>query len=397
MSGLPAGNYRKHTASREQRTSPSGAAFLTTHEPYNRVLVEVEFAVVGGGAMGLSAAYRLARAGREVLLLERFRLGHDRGSSHGATRIFRFAYHDPVYVRMAQAALPLWRELERGGREILRITGGIDVGAPGYLDRCARALEACGAAAERLDPATRSARFPWLRAGEEPALFSPDTGVIAAATAVEAMAGEARAMGAQVWEECPVERLAVGDRVSLGTARGDVRARRCVLAAGAWTGPLLAGVGIELPLRVTREQVFYFRGGEHLVPFIHRGPVARYGTPAFGGAAGVKVAEHATGEETSANGRSFEPDPEGAARVADYVRATLPSLDPEPVALETCLYTMTPDEDFALGARGPLVIASACSGHGFKFAPLIGEVLARLAAGGEPPVDLGRFTLARFR
>src|SRR5688572_1678469 len=113
----------------------------------------VEVAIVGGGVAGLAAAWRLAAAGTEVTLLERFGLGHDRGSSHGATRIFRFRYDDPLYVGMAQAALPLWRELEaETGRQLLNVTGGFDVGDPAYLDRCFASLSACGAAVDRLDP-----------------------------------------------------------------------------------------------------------------------------------------------------------------------------------------------------------------------------------------------------
>ncbi|MGH2727710.1 MAG: FAD-dependent oxidoreductase, partial [Actinomycetota bacterium] len=172
---------------------------------------------------------------------------------------------------------------------------------------------------------------------------------------------------------------------------------RCIVAAGAWAGPLLEPAGFSLPVSVTREQVFYFRPAIDMVPFIDHGSIARYAVPAFAGAAGVKIAEHMTGERTSAAGRSFELDPEGEARVAAYVEAMLPGLDPEPVAFETCLYTMTPDQDFVIDARGPLIVASACSGHGFKFAPLIGEALARLATGTHPlPFALDRFSPARF-
>ena len=359
----------------------------------------VEVCVVGAGIAGLSTAWRLALAGREVMLLERFALGHDRGSSHGATRIFRFAYEDPTYVRMAQAALPMWRELEAAsGETILRITGGLDLGPVDILERTAAALTSCGAAVERLDPAERRTRFSWLNAGDSPAVFSPDTGVIAAARALEALAAGARAGGAQIVENRAV--LSVrpdDDGVTVGTDAGEIRARRCVVACGGWAPEVLEPLGIRLPVRVTREQVFYFRGGDDLVPFIHYGDLARYAVPRFAGAAGVKVAEHFSGEETSASGRSFEMDPEGAARVAAYVAETMPGLDPDPVAFETCLYTTTPDESFVLDVVGPVVIASPCSGHGFKFGPIVGEIVACLATDREPPVDLAPFSLARDR
>jgi len=354
--------------------------------------------VVGAGVAGLSAAWRLAAAGREVVVLERFALGHDRGSSHGATRIFRFAYADPVYVRLARAALPLWRELEDvTGSEILRVTGGLDAGPGEALDAISSALDACGAAAEVLDAPETRRRFPWLTLGETPALFSRDTGVLAAARALDALANAARAGGADIREERPVRSLSIeGDGVAIETDAGAIRARRCVVAAGAWANELLAPLDFAIPLRVTREQVFYFRGPDDVVPFIHHGELSRYCVPAFAGAAGIKVAEHMTGEPTSAEGRSFDMDPEGAARVAAYVEGTLPGCDPEPVALETCLYSNTPDEGFVLDAVGPLIVSSACSGHGFKFGPIVGEILAGLGTGREPPLPLAPFSLDRF-
>jgi len=147
---------------------------------------------------------------------------------------------------------------------------------------------------------------------------------------------------------------------------------------------------------VTQEQVFYFSGGDEMLPFIHRGPIPRYGVPRSGSAAGYKVAEHGTGATTTAADRTFDLDPSGAVRLTEYVQASLPALDPQPLAAETCLYTMTPDEGFVLDARGPIIIASACSGHGFKFAPVVGEILAALATDSKPPVPLDPFSLARF-
>jgi monomeric sarcosine oxidase len=359
---------------------------------------QFDFVIVGAGITGLSAAWRLAASGRDVAVLERFALGHDRGSSHGATRIFRFAYPDAVYVRMAQAALPLWRELESAsGTEILRVTGGLDIGPREAIDAIDHALASSGARSERIDHAAVRRRFPWLAAPEGDALHSPDTGVIAAARALDAMASVARAAGANVREQRAVRSLTIdGDSVVVDVDPEPVRAHRCVVASGAWAEPLLAPLGLAFPARVTREQVFYFRGPDEVLPFIHYGGVARYSVPGFAGAAGVKVAEHHTGEQTSADGRSFAMDPEGAARVAAYVERTLPGLDPEPVAFETCLYTTTPDEGFVLDIAGPIVLASACSGHGFKFGPILGEAIAALATGREPPVPLHAFARSRF-
>src|SRR5207302_6256382 len=118
---------------------------------HRRRMERVDVVVVGAGIVGLSAAWRLAEASQDVMVLEQFELGHGRGSSHGPSRIFRFAYDDPVYVRLAQHALPLWRELESAtSTDLLRITGGIDVGNSAYLEACGAALRSCGARAQRI-------------------------------------------------------------------------------------------------------------------------------------------------------------------------------------------------------------------------------------------------------
>ena len=355
---------------------------------------QVDVAIIGAGLVGLSAAWRLALAGRSVSVFERFPLGHDRGSSHGATRIFRFAYDDPVYVRLAQRALPLWRELEdTAGEKLLSITGGFDVGDAAYLDGCEAALRSCGARAERLNPGDIRERFPWFEGGGEHAIFSPDTGVLSADAALRALATAARSAGARIADATPVEGLEVtGDGVRFLAGGDEFAAKRCVVAVGAWVAGLLSPLGVDIPVDVTREQVLYFRAASPIVPFIHRGEIDRYGVPMFGTAAGVKIAEHMTGVETSADDRTFERDEAGAARVSGYVLATLPSLDPDPVAFETCLYTTTPDEGFVIDVEGPLVMASACSGHGFKFGPATGEIVAA-AVNGEVQAD---FSLRRF-
>lgn len=354
-----------------------------------------EVAIVGGGVMGAAAAWALARAGRhDVVVLDRFAPDHDRGSSHGTTRIFRFAYDDPFYVSLAQRALPLWRELEsQTGQTLLITTGGLDVGHFEYLSSSAAALRSCRAEADILDAAEMTARFPGLNTGARTGLWSPDTGVLAASRSVTAMLA---ASGAQIRRPVVVERIEEdGDGVVLRTSDGDIAARRAIVTAGAWNGPLLGGAGIDLPLQVTQEQVFYFAGGEGLPVLIERAALFRYMVPPMHGAPGAKAGEHTAGDRTTADERTGAIDAGGAARVRDWVAGAMPALDPEPVAHGTCLYTMTPDEDFVIDARGPIVFASPCSGHGFKFAPLIGRMLAELATGTVPD-GIDRFSADRF-
>ncbi|MGH2829650.1 MAG: N-methyl-L-tryptophan oxidase, partial [Actinomycetota bacterium] len=355
----------------------------------------VEVVVVGAGVAGAAAAWALGSAGREALVVERFSPGHDRGSSHGPTRIFRFAYDDPFYVGLAQRTLPMWRALEEAsGRALLTITGGLDVGRADDLSSVAAALRTCGAPADVLSASELRERFPGLDLGDEYALFSPDAGVLAAQECVAAMLS---ASGVPIRSGAAVTSIADGaGGVTLSLEDGSqIAAGTVILAAGGWSGPLWSSAGIEAPLQVSREQVSYFEGGQTIPVVIDRGEILRYFVPPAHGAPGAKAGEHGTGERTTADGRSFQIDPEGQARVCEWMSQSFPAVNPAPVAAETCLYTLTPDEDFVIGRRGNIVFASACSGHGFKFGPLIGEILAALAFGQAPPVPIDRFSPGR--
>ena len=343
--------------------------------------------VVGGGAMGSAAAWWLAREGRSVVLLERFEAGHKRGSSHGRSRIFRLAYADTYYVELARRALPMWRELEDdAGEELLTTTGGVDHGPRSEVSAVADALGACGAAYDLIDGAAAAERWPGMRFGET-VLFQPDAGCCNADATVAALQRRAAAHGAVVRTDAGavvVEPSA--DGVLVRTDDGDYRSTTAVIACGPWAPKVLAGL-VELPpLLVTREQVFYFTpdDADLIWPsFIHHRSPYIYGldTPGMG----VKVAEHHTGFPTDADERSFDVDAEGRRRVLRYVQEWFPGLRPEPVAAETCLYTTTSTADFVIDRAGPLTVAAGFSGHGFKFTPLIGRLVADLALGRPAP------------
>ena len=343
---------------------------------------DVDVVVVGAGAMGSSTAWWLASRGRSVALVEQFERGHGRGSSHGATRIFRFAYPDPVYVRLAQEALPLWRELEDdAGDVLLETTGAVDHGDRASVEATAAALAACGAAHEVLDGRAAEERWPHMRF-EGPVLFHPDGGRCRAGVTVAALQDRAAAHGADVRFDvgpAALEVAASGDRVVVTAGDDAWHAPVAVVTAGAWTATV-AGSHVDLPpLTVTREQIQHFGPADVRWPsFIHHRQPWVYGLADAG--EGMKVAEHHVGAVVDPDDRG-EPDPARATKLARYVERWFPGLDPEPRHLATCLYTSTADERFVLERRGPIVVGSPCSGHGFKFTPLIGRLLADLATG----------------
>jgi sarcosine oxidase len=360
--------------------------------------------VVGGGVMGTSTALELAKRGRHTVLLERFTLGHARGSSGGPTRIFRFTYEHPDYVRMAGPALDAWRELEgASGERLLYTTGGIDIGEGGR--RSADALEAAGAPFAWLTPEATMERWPGLViAPGTPVLLQEQGGVCMAERTVRAQARVATDAGATVLEGTAVrtiDRRADGVRVT--TDRGEVYAAPvAVVTAGPWAGPLLRTAGIDLPLVPSFEQVTYSRlaGDPHPFPtIIDWSGVSTQGLPSDGDGSSngpyalpnpeepgsIKMALDRSGPDVDPDTRSFEPDAERLQRLAGWAsKRFLPLVEARPP--ETCLYTNTPDGEFVLDRLGPIVVGSPCSGHGFKFAPLIGKILADMAT--DTPVAL---------
>jgi monomeric sarcosine oxidase len=374
------------------------------------VTVRADLVVVGAGLAGAGAAYAAASRGLSVVVLERFGPAHRNGSSHGSARIFRRAYPDPVYVRLTGVAGERWRELEaKAGETLITVTGGLDFGSDrGPADLYA-ALAAEGVPAELLTEGAAAERWPQFDfAGAGQVMFHPEAGALDPDRAIAAMLRLAADAGADVRFDTPVTGLAVapgGDGAVARTSAGEFAAPVIAVAAGAWIAPLLAGL-IELPpLTVTQQQVFHFAplpgrpaSAEPWPAFIDYDAGGYvYGLPGGrdGGAPGaIKVGEHNPGVVTSGDGRDFVVDPAARERVRAYVARRLPGLDPSPVNETTCLYTWTANEDFILDrpGGGPFVVASPCSGHGAKFAPLTGEIIAGLAV-GEPAAEL-RFTLA---
>nr|BFE57919.1 N-methyl-L-tryptophan oxidase [Dactylosporangium thailandense] len=347
--------------------------------------------VVGGGAMGSAAAWQLARRGAGVVLLEQYAAGHANGASHGASRIFRLSYPDAVYVALAHEALGLWRELEDAtGARLLTITGGVDQGTPPEL---AAGYAAARVPHESLEPRAAAERWPGIRF-ESRALYFPDSGRLHADRAVAALQDDAAALGAVVRHSARVTAIEVlgEDKVLVHTEGETYSARRVVAAVSAWAAKLVGGLVPLPPLRVTQEQPAHFAarvpeadwpsfGHRFAVPGRFYGGIYGLATPGEG----IKVGFHGVGPEVDPDRRDFTPEPGQLAALREYARQWLPGVDPDVFAPISCTYTTTPDSDFVLDRHGPVVVATGFSGHGFKFTPAIGRVLADLALDGPRP------------
>lgn len=352
--------------------------------------------VVGGGGMGSATAWHLARRGRRVLLLERFEPGHRYGSSHGGARIFRVAYREERYARLAVEALEGWRALEDdAGEPLLDLVGQLDHGTVAAVDEIEQSLRRVGRPALRIHPREAAERWPGMRFGDA-VLWSPDGGRCRADAAVAALHRRAAALGADVRHHTRVERIEVlgPALVRVHTDAGAEEAGAVVVAAGGWLPSLAEGLVPLPPVVVTQEQPAHFRrrdGVAEWPSFLHHtdaGSDARLAFASYGmwtPGIGVKVGLEGTGVVVDAETRDPAPRPEVLAALQRYVASWLPGLDPDPVEVSTCLWTGLPDDHFCLDRRGPVVVCSPCSGHGFKFVPAVGRIVADLALGADQP------------
>jgi monomeric sarcosine oxidase len=365
--------------------------------------------VLGGGTMGTAAAWALAKRGIDTLVLEQFAHVHDLGAHGGETRIIRHAYAEsPEYVPLVRRADALWTELEAAtGTRVLVRCGGLEVAAPGYdHTRAARlAAEVHGLPYEWLSPAEASRRWPAFRVPEEwDVLFSADSGFLLTAPALHGMAGEVRRLGGLILEQTPALAWGTGSSsVWVDTATGRFEADALIVTAGAWAGSILADLG--LPLEIRRKTLWWQAVDRPELHAPDRFPVfisdsrhgEIYGFPIHGTPA-LKIANHAGGDPTHPDevDRATHPgENEDCLRLAAEL---LPHVTDRVVKSAVCLYAVTPDTDFIVD-RHPAVdrvaLGAGFSGHGFKFAPAIGELLADLATGSNS-APVPRFALSRF-
>ena len=365
--------------------------------------------VVGLGGMGSAAAYHLARRGKKVLGLERHPApAHDRGSSHGESRIIRQAYFEGAeYVPLLFRAYDLWEDLKREtGEDLMTLCGGLFIGPESgeLVSGSIASADEHDLPYEILGPAELKLRFPVFEPGSETvALFEKRAGFVRPERTVGAHLDRAASLGAQLrFGERVVSWEASGSGVRVRTEGGVHEAGRLVVAAGAWAGELLSDLG--LPLEVTRQILFWFRprgGVEAFAPgrlpiWIYEPDDGNmfYSFPAVDGADTVKAAFfRADGTPADPDTIDREVHDDEVEFIRGYLGRHVPALNGEFVAAKTCMYTNTPDQHFVVSAHPnhPQVsVAAGFSGHGYKFCSVIGEILADLAIDGgtRHPVDL---------
>jgi sarcosine oxidase len=371
--------------------------------------------VAGLGGMGSAAAYQLAGRGQRVLGLEKFSPAHDKGSSHGRSRIIRQAYfEDPSYVPLLLRAYELWERLEREtGQELMTLAGGLMIGRrEGELvSGSVESAEEHGLPYELLDAWEIKDRFPPFSPDPETvALYEERAGFVRPEETVKAHLDRAASLGADLRFEEPVlswEASEGGVRVE--TPEGSYEAERLVISPGAWAPQLLAD--LDLPLEVTRQVMYWFEPTNGLEPFLpHRFPIfiwepddgnMFYGFPAQDDDRGVKAAFfRASGVPTTPETIDREVHEEEIEFLRSYLTEYVPAQAGRCLDARACMYTNTPDLHFVISLypdHSQVVIACGFSGHGYKFCSVVGEILADLATEGSTrhPIDL--FSPARLK
>jgi sarcosine oxidase len=376
--------------------------------------LEADVGVIGLGAAGSAALWRLSAKGVHALGFEQFDVGHSRGSSHGDSRLFRTALAEgPEYVGLVRRAHDLWRELEReSGDHLLGLVGGLSLGSrtSEMMATTQRVARDYGIPHEVLDTEEIRRRYPQhLIPDGHVGLLDPQTGYIRPEAAIRAATSAALKLGAKVFEGTSVTALEADSAgVWIRTSRGDYRVGKVIVSAGAWVSRLLPD--LPVPIQVRRAVLSWFQprpGREHLFTpdrfpvFMHDDGSRRgWGAPALD-ASGVKVGMHDNGgpciDDPDSNPAMVRS--EELKAVTAFVRDRLPDLDPTVRRSHGCMISVTPDEAFSIGytrSYPNVIVLAACSGHGFKHAAAVGDSGAELALTGVSSLDLSPFSPDRF-
>lgn len=373
--------------------------------------MEYEVIIVGLGAMGSAAAYHLAQRGVRVLGLDQFHPPHNFGSSHGLTRIIREAYfEDPLYVPLVQRAYELWADLEKpSGIQLLLKTGGLMIGPSelALVSGASRSAEQHNLPHEILNSTNLSQKFPLFKVDDDPmAVWEPRAGILFPERAIRTHLDLAASHSAQLRFNEPVRNWEpAGKGVRVVTDANSYTAKHLVLSPGAWMNGLLPV--LKLPLTVERQVLYWFKPALHAEMFrpdqfpifIRQYDRDRffYGFPDLGD--GVKVAFHHQGGKIDPDSLSQAVEQKEIEEIRRVLNKYLPDANGELLSTAVCMYTNTPDEHFILDHHPKfpqIVLASPCSGHGFKFSPVIGELIAGMIEGKAPRFNLGLFKIARL-
>lgn len=367
--------------------------------------------VIGLGGLGSAALYWLSRrAGKSVLGIEQFRLGHDYGGSQDHSRIIRLSYDDPAYAALTPHTYIAWRDVEdESGVKLVYQTGGIIFGPGGaqhsQVQQYAAAMQRLGIPYEIWSPAETMRRFPQfhLKSTDE-VVYQAYSGFVDPRKANAAHTTLARARGAEVLQETTVHQIEpLNDGARLHTSAGVFEARRVVITSGAWTNKILSSVGQRLPLIVTEEQVTYF-ATPHLRQFsperfpiwIWHGESGFYGFPVYGEVA-TKAGQDIGGDVVTVDTRAMKPNPRPLGKLQDFLAERIPGFLGPVLYTKPCLYTMPLDRGFVLDTVPgfPQISVAIGAGHAFKFASLIGRILSDLAMDGATPFPIEAFSLER--
>ncbi len=373
-------------------------------------MISFDVAVLGAGTMGSAVADHLSRRGLRVAAFEQFGIVHEMGSHGGSTRIIRHAYHEsPDYVPLVLRSDDLWLELEAAtGSRLLIRTGGIDLGPQnGTVVR--NALLACrthNRPGEQLSAAEVVKRWPQFRVPDEwHACYDPQMGFLLVESCIRAHVDSARNLGATILENEPVLSIDYGQTIRLKTHRSVYEAAYVVVCAGSWTGKFLSE--LNLPLVVKRKTLSWMKVNTPEDFAVGRFPIfltdtpagLLYGFPLFGHP-GLKIANHhAAGPPVHPDTVDREFCDEDANDVREFTARHLPAVTSIVLDGKVCLYTMTPDEHFLIDLHPQhrnVVIAGGFSGHGFKFAPVVGEIVADLITAGKTKHRIDKFRISRF-
>jgi sarcosine oxidase len=355
---------------------------------------EFDCVVVGGGVFGLATGLELARRGRRTAVVDRLGSGHPATSSTGLSRSIRIAYDQPLYVTLAREALGSWRRIEADtGRTILHLTGQIDLGPQAKMQSIFDTVRGIGAAIRECDAAELRRLMPELapRRGEI-GLFHADGGTVMAEQGMLALAEAAVKQGVAIFSPERVTGIDIGSGdATVVTDRRRLRAERVVIAAGPWSGALLADLGIDLPLAPAIAQVTFLDAST----VTERPGIAEWEVDSSGGVyghpvpgIGYKVAFDAGSAGWDPDVTDWQPDREEERRILEWLARRIPGMPRRVQRTQRHPWTMTPDADFVVDNRGPLTLACGCSGHAFKFGPALGRLVADVMDGVAAPPEL---------